>query len=81
MPFIRQIGLEESTGPLRRFLDATVKRAGRIWNIVGIQSLNPQTAQASMRLYGAVMFGESALSRRQREMLAVVTSRANNCFY
>ena len=34
-----------------------------------------------MKFYGAVMFGASPLSRVQREMLAVVTSRANDCFY
>ena len=32
-------------------------------------------------LYTAVMHGESPLTRGQREMLAVVVSRANECHY
>ena len=28
-----------------------------------------------------IMFGESPLTRAQREMIAVVTSQANDCFY
>jgi hypothetical protein len=34
-----------------------------------------------MKFYGAIMFGSSPLARWQREMLAVVTSNANDCFY
>ncbi len=34
-----------------------------------------------MKLYGALLFGPSPLSRWQREMLAVVTSKTNDCFY
>ena len=35
----------------------------------------------SMRLYSSIMFGESPLTRAQREMIAVVTSEANDCHY
>jgi alkylhydroperoxidase family enzyme len=42
---------------------------------------NPAVLRASMQLYGAIMHGPSPLSRRQREMLAVVVSRANGCVY
>jgi hypothetical protein len=34
-----------------------------------------------MKFYGTIMFGTSPLTRWQREMLAVVTSKANDCFY
>jgi alkylhydroperoxidase family enzyme len=44
-------------------------------------SLNPETLRASMELYRAVMFGRSELSRAERELLAVVVSRANDCHY
>ena len=37
-------------------------------------SLNPPVLRASMELYRAIMFGESGLSRRERELLATVTS-------
>ena len=44
-------------------------------------SRSPEALQASMRMYLAIMFGESDLSRAQREMLATVVSQTNNCFY
>ena len=50
-------------------------------DIVHIMSLNPGTMDASMRMYGQIMHGRSPLTRWQREMLAVVTSKANDCFY
>ena len=81
MPYIRQLSHDESTGLLRRLFDEAVARAGRIWNIVRIMSLNPRAMDASLKLYGALMFGDSPLDRAQREMLAVVTSRTNDCFY
>ena len=35
----------------------------------------------SMRIYLSIMYGPSPLSRAQREMMAVVTSQANDCHY
>lgn len=81
MPWIRTIGLDEATGFLKQQLEAAVKRAGRIWHIVGIMSLNPRVLRTSMDFYAAVMYGTSPLSRGQRELIAVVVSRVNHCRY
>lgn len=81
MPYIKQISIDRATGLLKRELEKAVKRAGRVWNIVGIMSLNGRVMKASMQMYGATMFAESPLSRQQREMLAVVVSVANDCYY
>jgi alkylhydroperoxidase family enzyme len=81
MPWIRTIGLDEATGYLKQQLEAAVKRAGRIWHIVGIMSLNPRVLRTSMDFYAAVMYGRSPLSRGQRELIAVVVSRVNHCRY
>lgn len=81
MAWIRQIPVPEATGLLRKLFDAALERAGRVWNIVHVQSLNPRTMDASLKLYGAAMFGDSPLSRAQREMLATVVSREQRCFY
>ena len=35
----------------------------------------------SMRMYLVIMYGESELSRAQREMLATVVSQVNHCYY
>jgi alkylhydroperoxidase family enzyme len=81
MAWIREISIEEATGFLKKQLDAAVKRAGRVWNILQVMSLNPRSMDASMKFYGAIMHGESPLSRIQREMLATVVSRELECFY
>ena len=81
MPWIRVIGLEEAGGFLKSQYEAAIQRAGRIWGIVSLMSQNPRAMKSSMDFYGAIMFGSSPLTRAQREMLAVVVSRANACRY
>lgn len=81
MPWIQQISHEDATGFLKKLLDAAVERAGRVWHIVHIMSVNPRAMDTSMKLYGALMHGPSPLSRAQREMLATVTSKEQGCFY
>ena len=81
MPYIEQVPIAEATGPLKKQFDTARERAGRVWHIVHVMSLNPRAMEASIRLYGAIISGASALTRRQREMLAVVTSKALDCFY
>jgi alkylhydroperoxidase family enzyme len=66
---------------LKQTYDEAVRRVGRVFNILRVQSLNPPVLDASLELYKAVMFGASPLSRAQRETLATVSSWANNCIY
>lgn len=81
MPHIEQVPVDRATGPLKKLFDDALARAGRVWNIVHVMSQNPRALDASMKLYRVLMFDRSPLTRWQREMLAVVTSRANDCFY
>jgi alkylhydroperoxidase family enzyme len=81
VPWIRQIPIEEATGLLKEEFDAATKRAGRVWHIVHIMSLNPRTLKATMEQYKAILFGPSPLTRAQREMLATVVSAEVGCHY
>jgi len=81
MSYIDEIDPADARGLLRRIFDRTLERAGRIWGITRVMSLNPRTLDASMRFYGTVMFGTPPLTRVQREMLAAVTADANDCSY
>ncbi|CAN5818929.1 hypothetical protein BH23ACT4_BH23ACT4_17090 [soil metagenome] len=81
MAHVHVLTHEESTGVVREEYDKALKRAGRIWNIVSVQSQLPEVMRDSMRLYGSIMFGPSPLSRSQRELLAATTSQINECFY
>ncbi len=81
MPWIKVIEPESATGELKQEYDAAVERAGKVFNILKVQSLNPAALRASMQLYRTTMFAPSGLSRAEREMLATVVSWANHCFY
>ena len=81
MPWIDTVEYEKATGDLLREYDAGLRRAGKIFNIVKISSLTPNLLRTSMRFYWALMHEGGELSRTQREMIAVVVSRANDCFY
>lgn len=81
MAHIRTIAADAATGPLKQLYDGRIRRAGRLWNIVRIMGLNPGALDAAMRMYEALLYAPSPLSRRQREMLAVVTSSVNGCHY
>jgi uncharacterized peroxidase-related enzyme len=81
MPWIKVIEPEDATGKLKQEYDEAVRRAGKVFNILKVQSLNPGALRASMQMYHATMFAPSGLSRAEREMLATVVSWANHCFY
>ena len=81
MAFIDIVDENHADGLLAGIYDAARKRAGRVYNILKIQSQNAAALQAMLDLYAAAVRGESPLTRAQREMLAVVVSRANNCHY
>ena len=81
MSWIRTIVPEEADGLLGRIYGDAMGRAGRVFHIVRAMSLWPKALRASMGLYGELMHGASPLSRRQREMIAVVVSTVNECHY
>jgi hypothetical protein len=81
MPYIHTVSYADAEGALRREYDAAIKRAGKIFNVVGIQSLAPRVLRAGMALYSALMIEPGALPRWQKELLAVVVSRTNGCHY
>ena len=81
MAYIETIGVEESQGKLRNIYDDSLRRAGRVYNIVRLMSVNPAVLETSLGLYASIMHGPSGLSRVQREMIATVVSRANDCYY
>jgi alkylhydroperoxidase family enzyme len=81
VPFLRLIRVEDAVGLLREEFDAAIARAGKVFNIVQAMSLRPPVLRESMHLYREIMFGESGLTRQERELLAVVVSRENDCHY
>jgi alkylhydroperoxidase family enzyme len=81
MSWIREIAADKAAGPLKEELDKAIARAGRVWNIVQVMSVNPAVLRSSMDQYLAIMFGRSPLTRVQRELLATVVSCELQCHY
>ena len=81
MAYLRLVDEDEASGLLKDEYDAAVARAGKVFNIVKAMSLQPGVLRRSMELYREAMHGRSGLSRVERELLAVVVSRANDCHY
>lgn len=81
MPWIKQIPIAEATGLLKDEFDKALKRAGRVWHIVHIMSVNPRAMRDSIAFYATIMMGESPLTRVQHELLATVVSAELHCYY
>ena len=81
MAWIEQTEVADATGLLEKIYADAKKRAGRVFNILKVQSLNPPTLRASMGLYLQTTQAESPVSRALREMIATVVSKVNGCHY
>jgi uncharacterized peroxidase-related enzyme len=81
MAWIRTVSEEDANGRVAASYAAARQRAGRVYGIVRLMSPNPEVLDASMAFYMKLMKGPSPLSRRERELLAVVVSAANECRY
>jgi uncharacterized peroxidase-related enzyme len=81
MAFIRTIEEDRATGDLAAEYRRARRRAGKVFNVIRLQSRRPAVLRRSTALYLGIMTGESALSRAERELLAVVVSEVNACHY
>lgn len=82
MAWIQTVEEAEAEGIVKEEYDAAIARAGRLYNIVKLFSVRPKSMRAFVELYKVVMHDdESPLSRGQREMIATVVSKVNQCHY
>jgi alkylhydroperoxidase family enzyme len=81
MAWIRTVAPEAARGRLARLYAAAVRRAGKIFQVIRLQSLHPHVLAASTDLYLVVMYGPGRLTRVQRELLATAVSHENGCHY
>ena len=73
---------QDATGLLRELYDKERdKQLGVVDNILQVHSLHPETLRAHIDLYRTVMYGTSAITRAEREMIGVVVSSINECHY
>ena len=72
---------DDSPAELREIYKKIRPGGGKPDNVLRIHSLNPHSLQVHYDLYRHLMYGPSDLSRAEREMIAVVVSRVNDCHY
>ena len=82
MAWVEQTSEEDAEGELARIYQAARERSGgKVANILRVISLRPELLSTFMRMYLQLMQSESTLSRADRELVATVTSRTNDCHY
>ena len=81
MAYISILEEDESPPELREMVRRLAPGGGPLDNILRIHSLNPRSLQVHYDLYRHLMHGPSDLSRAEREMIALVVSRVNQCHY
>ncbi len=72
---------EQLDAPTQRYFDTCQEKLGMVPNVLQAYSQNPKQLDAFSNFYNCLMFGESGLSPLEREMIAVVVSSVNHCFY
>lgn len=65
----------------QRYFDICVEKLGFVPNVLSAYAFNVDKLNAFTALYNDLMLGPSGLSKLEREMIAVVVSSINHCFY
>jgi uncharacterized peroxidase-related enzyme len=68
-------------GDLQAIWRKCVDKLGFVPNVFSAYSLKPQRLRHFMAMYNEIMLSPSGLSKLEREMIAVVVSSANRCYY
>ena len=70
MPWIRTVEPPAASGLLARLYAQARRRAGKVFNILSLQSLRPEVLRDSTRLYLELMrSSRGGLSRARRELI------------
>jgi uncharacterized peroxidase-related enzyme len=81
MSRIHVIPYEQAKGKLKEVYDELIAKRGNLSEDLKIQSLHPPSITSHTALYTDIMFSHTALTRAEKEMIAVVVSVTNGCFY
>lgn len=72
---------EALTDRQQKYLDVCDEKLGFVPNVLQAYAWHSTKFEGFTGLYNDLMLGNSALSKLEREMIAVVVSSANNCYY
>ncbi len=66
---------------LQKYFDVCREKLGMVPNVLQAYAIRPEKLRVFIALYNDLMLGESGLTKLEREMVAVVVSSANRCYY
>lgn len=66
---------------LQKYFGACEQAFGFLPNVLAVYSFDEAKLRAFIAMYNDLMLGASRLSKLEREMIAVVVSAANRCYY
>lgn len=66
---------------MRKYFAICDEKIGFLPNVLKSYSFDQTKLRAFIDMYNDLMFGDSRLSKLEREMIAVVVSAANRCYY
>jgi uncharacterized peroxidase-related enzyme len=78
VPIPTRESVSEETGA---YWDLCEEKLGLVPNVIRAYSFDDDKLNAFTRMYNLLMLGPSELSKLDREMIAVVVSSVNRCFY
>ena len=82
MSWIPIVPEDEAEGRLADLYDQTRDPAyGRVDHVLAVHSLHPEGLSTHQGLYTAVMKSTKSFRKVEREMVAVVVSKLNECHY
>jgi uncharacterized peroxidase-related enzyme len=70
--------LDES---MKKYFSVCKEKLGILPNVLQSYASRPEKLKTFVSFYNELMLGESGLSKLEREMIAVVVSSTNHCFY
>ena len=73
--------ISEMPEDTQKYFQICQEKLGMVPNVLTAYSHNLKQLEGFTRLYNELMLGESELSKLEREMVAVVVSSENKCFY
>lgn len=79
MPRIPTVSVDSATGPAREMFDAVKSKLGGVPNMFRAMANSPAVLKAYLSFSGAV--GESSLSPKLREQIALAVATVNHCDY
>ncbi len=72
---------DELDTEVQQYFEICDEKIGFVPNVLRAYSFNVNKLNPFRAMYDDLMLGESALSKLEREMIAVVVSSVNHCFY